>query len=387
MNTKPGTDRIKMNRINDNFSPPTGRLLQLGQNLALLLAIFTLLLFTACSSDADPAADNILDPLYGTDAEGARYVGADRCLSCHENPGKVTNTDPAATYLASRHATPGTIGADADQQCLACHDPIGDGLNLGPWFTDHQQPPAGMTAVGCEACHGAGTLHWLNFPEHPNPTPDYQACGQCHQALPAGHSAYAGQGSFTGYYADDILDTYRGSAHAGQVNKIGALCQRCHSDEGFRAYAGQTVGMDGEELTEFLPGAGAIADPSPIQCRTCHDGHTGELRASPTVVQKDGKEITKYSRLFNLCTACHQVFLKAEYSAAEQVFVYYLDTEKIPFHGALDDAGLPVPSAWVIWDTHFATKDGARGGWPVNPASENACMGCHDPHAASKPVW
>ena len=384
MNTKPGTDRIKMNRINDNFSPPTGRLLQLGQNLALLLAIFTLLLFTACSSDADPAADNILDPLYGTDAEGARYVGADRCLSCHENPGKVTNTDPAATYLASRHATPGTIGADADQQCLACHDPIGDGLNLGPWFTDHQQPPAGMTAVGCEACHGAGTLHWLNFPEHPNPTPDYQACGQCHQALPAGHAAYAGQGSFTGYYADDILDKYEQGAH-GQWSYGDGPCLLCHSDEGFRGYFEKTAGMDRQELYSFMAEVPYLADPAVMQCRTCHDGHTGELRGAPVVVEKDGAAVVKYSRLFNLCTTCHQVFLEADYDPVSGTYVYFLDTGKTPFHGELDDAGRPVASDLVIWDTHFATRDGSIIGWPIDPASEQACLGCHDPHLTTKP--
>ena len=216
--------------------------------LAPLLVLFIVLLLAACTSDTDPEAATITEPVYGVDEDGVHYVGSDRCLSCHEEPGKVEDTEPAATYLASRHAIPGTVGADADQQCLACHDPIGDGINLGPWFTDHQQPPAGMTAVGCENCHGTGAHHLSMIsgdPEHPNPVPDYHACGQCHTALPDDHE------DFIGSYGDEIYETYLDSAHAGWSYGEGP-CLRCHSDEGYRVYYEETEGLDAKELTDYF---------------------------------------------------------------------------------------------------------------------------------------
>ncbi|ADH86937.1 hypothetical protein [Desulfurivibrio alkaliphilus] len=370
-----------MNRTNchHNSQPPAPPRRVWLLPAAWLLALALLAGQFACSSDTDPAAAKILEPAYGTDAEGARYVGSDRCLACHEEVRPVE----AATYLASRHATPGTVGADADPACLACHDPIGDGIMLAPWFADHDHPPAGMTAVGCESCHGAGTLHWLNFPAHPNPTPDYQACGQCHRALPPGHAALAGQGSFSGKYANDILAKYEQSAH-GRWSYGDGPCLLCHSDEGFRGYFEKTAGMDRQELYSFMAEVPYLPETSVMQCRTCHDGHTGELRGGPTVVEEDGVEVVKYSRLFNLCTACHQVFLEADYDPKSGAYDYFLDTGRIPFHGELDGVGLPVADSLVIWDTHFATRDGAITGWPIDPASEQACLGCHDPHLASK---
>jgi hypothetical protein len=344
----------------------------LGRLAVLLAATALLLILAACSgSSADPAAGRITEPVFGVDETGASFIGVDRCLGCHE----ALTPAAVASYLGSRHARPGTVGADAGPACLSCHDPLGDGVLLGPWFADLPQPPAGMTAVGCENCHGAGAHHLATIPAHPNPNPDFTACGRCHTALPPGPAGHAGP------LADDILAQYLASAHAQSlVLSSFPLCARCHSDEGFRLLGPQTAGLDAGGLEDALSGAAPITDPSLVQCRTCHDGHSGILRAEDMIEIVDGLEVVKYSRQFNLCTSCHQVFLEAEFNPQGGGYVYFLDTGKIPYHGQLDDQGRPLPSEQVIWDTHFATRDGSIGGYRIDPAAEQACVRCHDPH-------
>lgn len=338
-----------------------------------VLAVCLPMALIACGGgDADPAAAGITSPVFGTDGQGASYIGADRCLGCHETltPGV------AARYLASRHAQPGTVDASAPPECLACHDPLGDGWTLGAWFSGTVMPAGGMTAVGCENCHGAGSHHLAMIPEHPNPAPDYTACGQCHAALPAGPEGHA-----DGRADNNIVGKHLASAHARSLVLTSIpLCARCHSDEGFRRLAPQTVGLDGGELQAALNGVARVANPSLVQCRTCHESHSGALRAGATLGEEEGGAVTKYSRQFNLCTSCHQVFLTTTFNLATGAYDYLLDTGRIPYHGFLDNSGRPLPGDQVIWDTHFPTGDGGIIGYNINAAAANACTQCHALH-------
>ncbi len=332
----------------------------------VLIGLGVLLALTGCGGgDADPAAAEITAPVFGGDETGASYLGADRCLNCHQQ----YTPEPVSKYLASRHVQPGTVDAGADPACLSCHDPLGDGPMIAPWLSGVDLPPAGLAAVGCENCHGAGPQHLTMIPAHPNSEPDFNACGQCHTALPSGPAGHIGK------LTEDILAKYQASAHGSSLlaGITLPLCARCHSDQGFRAYGPQTVGMEGAELENALNGAATVANPAHIQCRTCHDGHNGELRAQAA---------PGFSRQFNLCAACHQVFLTTTFSPTDGVYSYLLDTDKTPFHGSLDDSGRPLFDGRVIWDTHFPTEDGRIIGYRVNPAAANACTLCHDPHAA-----
>ena len=341
-----------------------------------LPAILLFVSLTACSGGgADPAAGTITTPVFGTDDQNVSYIGSDRCLACHET----LTPDAVASYLASRHGRPGSVDATADPACLSCHDPIGDGWTLAPWFPDLQLPAGGMAAVGCENCHGAGPLHLAIIPDHPNPVPDFNVCGKCHGALPSTVAGHA-----TGISAN-IFAAYQQSAHPNtSVTITLPLCARCHSDEVFRQYGAETAGMDGGQLAAFFVGVERLPERSPIQCRTCHNGHDGSLRASPTTAVENGLTVLKYSRQFNLCTACHQVFLTATFNPASSTYRYLLDPGKVPFHGTTDSAGRPTPAPDVIWDSHFATADASIVGYAVNPASEQACLACHDPHGTTK---
>jgi hypothetical protein len=86
-------------------------------------------------------------------------VGMNVCTSCH--------TVVTADWLASKHGnldpggtldSPGVpTNAQMLSSCTNCHDPNGDSAKLVPGYTG----TAGIArpVIGCEACHGSGSLH------------------------------------------------------------------------------------------------------------------------------------------------------------------------------------------------------------------------------------
>jgi hypothetical protein len=108
----------------------------------------------------------------------ATYVGTEKCLSCHVTAG--------ATWLASAHAHSFAtlIGrkADADPRCIGCHT-TGFGSPTG-YRRDFGETK--LVNVGCESCHGPGSLHvrqkegdaTVNFVYRPLDAGD---CQKCHQ--------------------------------------------------------------------------------------------------------------------------------------------------------------------------------------------------------------
>jgi hypothetical protein len=108
----------------------------------------------------------------------ATYVGTEKCTACHQSAAAVwtgsAHSHAFATLIARR--------ADADPKCIGCHtvgfgDPSGYRRDLGA---------AALVNVGCESCHGPGSLHVrekegdtsVNFTFHPL---DAGECQKCHQ--------------------------------------------------------------------------------------------------------------------------------------------------------------------------------------------------------------
>jgi len=108
----------------------------------------------------------------------ATYVGTEKCVACHQ--------DAATIWHASGHshafATLIALNADADPKCIGCHtvgfgDPSGYRRAMGA---------TALVNVGCESCHGPGSLHvrqkmgdaTVNFTFHPLDSGD---CKKCHQ--------------------------------------------------------------------------------------------------------------------------------------------------------------------------------------------------------------
>ncbi|NOX24562.1 MAG: hypothetical protein GXP59_00265 [Deltaproteobacteria bacterium] len=335
-------------------------------------------------------------PMAGA-ASNTTVIGVNTCLACHSNPtlvpaDKVIN---ATGYLASKHVVHSTA---IDQQtaqikgCKVCHDPIGDGPTLESQLNASQIPAGGLAAVTCEDCHGAGGDHY-GVGAIPTPKPDYTVCGQCHNALPSIPGSHpAGL---------NIISNYLAGKHynGGTVYKSG-VCIRCHSEEGYLTYIDATRDLDGQGLIAAMTGK-SISSDAPLQCRSCHDPHTSKLRPAATVVSHDsyGKAITDtngtpvsvqvFSSQFNLCTSCHQAFLNYTYDNVSKKFSYTLNGAKVPYtHSVLAAPGYPlVSNPNANWDTHYKYVDPTDGttvkiiGYGLNPAAENSCTKCHDPHA------
>lgn len=117
------------------------------------------------------------DRIPGVRGEAA-YVGTGQCLGCHPQA--------AAAWTASAHAhafaTLKARQADADPRCVGCHT-TGFGTPSG-YRREYQGDK--LVDVGCEGCHGPGSLHLrqmqgdktVNFTFRPLAAGD---CQKCHQ--------------------------------------------------------------------------------------------------------------------------------------------------------------------------------------------------------------
>jgi Cytochrome c554 and c-prime len=109
----------------------------------------------------------VLPPVAGVPNPGGpddpSYVGSNKCISCHKQAYKV--------WAGSRHSHAYQTLVDAqhpsnrqyDPECIVCHT-VGFGFRGG--FMDEKRTPL-LKDVGCESCHGPGSLHVKN---HLDPT-------------------------------------------------------------------------------------------------------------------------------------------------------------------------------------------------------------------------
>jgi hypothetical protein len=105
----------------------------------------------------------------------AHYEGADTCKSCHAPAyawWKETQHGRAYTTLESRHK-------QFNLSCVSCHV-TGYAKPGGAAIVQTQ----GLTHVGCESCHGAGSLHVADPDTEPargmTKSPTVSVCKECH---------------------------------------------------------------------------------------------------------------------------------------------------------------------------------------------------------------
>ena len=375
--------------------------------LGLMLSIAAL---PGCGSDSG-SRDTVIPGEPGPTV-GAQYVGDVNCINCHADQTREWlkahgNLDRETLHFNPSYPLP-------DESCEACHDrssltdPDAEGKG---WSLIGSSGPA-RPVVSCEACHGAGGYHFGMGPL-PRPIPNEGTCITCHNAdVPEDGK----------HRSTHIAENYMESKHALSPSMDGretiqARCAMCHTDEGFIKYAraynydgeSQRVNLGYTRLGESFAHRPAYSsdDVSPISCRTCHDPHSGELRA-PESKNIMGEVV--YSRQFNMCTSCHQVFVAHD---PREAVPYFLDPDiyggQIGFDwdNEANTGGLeyhnPIANPYgsassIIADTHFAgwfpkkdedgnvTQRWKRGyyysGAGLNPAASNSCTVCHDPHEA-----
>lgn len=90
------------------------------------------------------------------------YVGTEACKKCHEHAYEVWKGTPHShaykTLVDAQHPSL----RQYDGECIVCHT-VGFGYKTG--FTNEKDTPK-LLNVGCESCHGPGSLHVKN-PENP----------------------------------------------------------------------------------------------------------------------------------------------------------------------------------------------------------------------------
>lgn len=107
----------------------------------------------------------------------AGFVGSKKCLECHKTSGEVWAKSPHARAFVSLRDRK----ADADPKCIGCHT-TGFGTDSG---YRRAFGTTNFVDVGCESCHGPGSLHvrqregdkTINFTFRPLGAGD---CKKCH---------------------------------------------------------------------------------------------------------------------------------------------------------------------------------------------------------------
>lgn len=382
------------------------------KKIRLFALVFAMAVLVGCGSDSGSSVGTTS----GEPEVSPEYLGDINCLSCHEDQKHEWlkahgNLDVETLFYNPSYPLP-------DASCEACHDrwrltdPDAEGRG---WTLTGDHGPV-RPVVSCEACHGAGGFHFGMGPL-PQPVPGVDTCISCHDANVPDDPTHRST-----HIAEDYMESKHAESPSMEDREtISARCTMCHTDEGFIRYS-RAYNFDGVAqrtnpgyamLDEFFADRAAYdkEDVTPIGCRTCHRPHSGELRA-PQTEDLMGEVI--YSREFNTCTSCHQVFLTHDPGYPDEDAPYFLDPDIYGGESGFDwsdpaNAGRleyhnPVANPYgsisdIISDTHFpgwlpkkdeddlVSQERIKGyyfdGAGLDPGAHDSCTNCHDPHAAA----
>ncbi len=222
----------------------------------------------------------------------------------------------------------------------------------------------GIIAVSCAGAPPAAA-------EEPGVTAE--SCTDCHNdtTLVASQSAQSAQ---------TVHQTGRGWYYAGGR----AGCTACHSSEGFQEMVATGKGIEDFET--------ATPNPSPPNCRTCHEIHTTYTKAdfalrttAPVTLIASGETFDRGKG--NLCASCHQPRREI---AVEDGIVNVSSTHWGPHHGPQSTMLLGI-GGWGASGSPSAHYSMVQDGCPtchlpdgnhllspsMNRGAITACQSCH----------
>jgi nitrate/TMAO reductase-like tetraheme cytochrome c subunit len=108
----------------------------------------------------------------------AGYVGSETCLACHPAAAQAWTKSAHAQAFETLHR----LQADADPNCVGCHT-VGFGSPSG---YRREFGAAKLVNVGCESCHGPGSLHVAQRQTGAPPVDNFRElgagdCQKCHR--------------------------------------------------------------------------------------------------------------------------------------------------------------------------------------------------------------
>lgn len=319
---------------------------------------------------------------------GAAAVGIDACHNCHSGTA-VNGVKIFEAWAGSRHANldnsfdaydnqftssayhgsrPGYDPGEAEE-CGVCHDPTGDALKLakyvGPGSDNTGSSP--RFVVGCEACHGGGSLHFgvgpIGGPKagyyavaaSAGQSSQYNTCTRCHQETPTEHTsrpyrlisdthfdnANRAVGSdIQGYVIRKAADTacvdchdphsanmnnspnrqWKASRHGDFTGEAWKhyqwtlssrqACQRCHTTTGLVNYLNDPANYNpANNVFSWLSSPATDNRAEMLYCYGCHTNYSGGLRnPGPITASYTGvtpEPVFPDVKGSNICLACH----------------------------------------------------------------------------------
>jgi len=217
-----------------------------------------------------------------------------------------------ADFLALLSPEQKTAKYIGDKECAKCH---GGETDPTKHYAQWQQTKHASKGVGCESCHGPGSLHKdhndktaiLTLPGSGSP----KVCAQCHGPI-------MDQYNFSAH--KEYVDSPVSSAATSAASTKSSRCIACHSGL-FRA----TVYDQGKDVADFtddqlmqIAKDTISTAPHTANCATCHDPHavTGNLTNAAKEVQLRHKEFNTDTSQIGPGTTAAQ-FTKFDHSCAQ----------------------------------------------------------------------
>jgi cytochrome c5 len=176
--------------------------------LSALLAVGITALLAGCWGSEKSTSVEVTGG--GSVIASATAVGIDKCHNCHANTA-VGAARIFDAWAGSRHANldntvnpvdnlvHGTEPSTTSGTCTDCHDPDVDSVNLAMYAGPGNSATA-RSVIGCEGCHGGGSLHFgvgpiggpalatYAKPATTGQSSQYNTCIGCHEANSPSHS-------------------------------------------------------------------------------------------------------------------------------------------------------------------------------------------------------